>query len=318
VLAVGYRSFGGQAGAARLCAAARLVNGGQSCIAAKRFIVVTEVIGAFEAAPVEEMRGYAMEDPFLDTSWLGPMVSVDARDKIHAQVEASVSGGARLLLGGAIPKRIGAWYPPTVLGSVTPGQPAHDDEVFGPVAAVIKAANEEDAIRDANASRFGLGGGVLTADLARGERIAAERLDAGAVFVNGNVRSDPRMPFGGVKNRPGGRCPRHPRIRQCQDGARARAGRRAKRCPRLRRVKASLQTCAAPPWARVSLRREGRVSLPAELPRGAAREAGCQARAATLRSRKSRISGTIVSSLSSSAKWPVSSMWTSASGRSRR
>ena len=186
--------------AARLCAAARLVNGGQSCIAAKRFIVVKEVSGAFEAALVEEMRSYAMEDPLLETSRLGPMVSVEARDSIHAQVEASVAGSARLLLGGAVPNRIGAWYPPTVLGSVMRGQPSYDDEVFGPVAAVIEAADEEDAIRIANASRFGLGGGVLTADLARGESIAAERLDAGAVFVNESVRSDPRMPFGGVKN----------------------------------------------------------------------------------------------------------------------
>ena len=176
-----------------------MLNGGQSCTAAKRFIVVKEVREAFEAALVAEMRDYALEDPLLETSRLGPMVGIEARDQIHEQVEASITGGARLLLGGVIPKGVGAWYPPTVLSSVCPGQPAHDDEVFGPVAAIIEADDEEDAIRIANASRFGLGAGVLTRDLDRGERIAAERLDAGAAFVNENVRSDPRMPFGGVK-----------------------------------------------------------------------------------------------------------------------
>jgi succinate-semialdehyde dehydrogenase / glutarate-semialdehyde dehydrogenase len=94
----------------------------------------------------------------------------------------------------------GAWYPPTVLTDVAPGQPAHDDEVFGPVAAIIEADDEAEAIAIANASEFGLGSAVLTRDLERGERIAAEELDAGLAFVNDNVRSDPRMPFGGVKH----------------------------------------------------------------------------------------------------------------------
>ena len=115
-------------------------------------------------------------------------------------MQESIANGATLLLGGTIPDPPGAWYPATVLGNVKPGQPAHDDEVFGPVAAVIEAASEQDAIDIANASEFGLGSGVLTRDLARGERIAAEELDAGMSFVNDNVRSDPRMPFGGVKH----------------------------------------------------------------------------------------------------------------------
>ena len=128
------------------------------------------------------------------------MQSVDARDEIHAQVAESVRKGARVLLGGKLPDRPGAWYPPTVLTNVLPGQPAHDEEVFGPVAAIIAAENEADAIRIANKSEFGLGSGVLTSNLDRGRRIAAEELEAGMSFVNENVRSDPRAPFGGVKH----------------------------------------------------------------------------------------------------------------------
>jgi succinate-semialdehyde dehydrogenase/glutarate-semialdehyde dehydrogenase len=128
------------------------------------------------------------------------MQSVKARDDIHHQVEQSIANGARLLLGGEVPDRPGAWYPATVLADVKPGQPAHDEEVFGPVAAIIAAEDEADAIRIANASEFGLGSGVLTADLDRGRRIAAHELEAGSSFVNENVRSDPRTPFGGVKH----------------------------------------------------------------------------------------------------------------------
>jgi len=186
--------------AARVCAAARMVNAGQSCIAGKRFIVVREARAAFETAMVEAMRAYELGDPRDPHTRLGPLQSAAARDQIHAQVEASVRGGARRLLGGAVPDRPGAWYPPTVLAGVRRGQPAHDEEVFGPVAAIIEAADEREAIAIANASEFGLGSGVLTSDLARGERIAAEELDAGMSFVNDNVRSDPRMPFGGVKH----------------------------------------------------------------------------------------------------------------------
>ena len=149
---------------------------------------------------VEAMRGYDMGDPTAEGTKLGPMQSVKARDEIHEQIQGSIAKGARLLLGGKVPDRAGAWYPATVLTDVRPGQPAHDEEVFGPVAAIIAADDEQDAIRIANDSEFGLGSGVLTADLDRGRRIAAEELEAGMSFVNENVRSDPRAPFGGIKH----------------------------------------------------------------------------------------------------------------------
>jgi succinate-semialdehyde dehydrogenase / glutarate-semialdehyde dehydrogenase len=188
------------AAAAKVAATARMVNGGQSCIAGKRFIVVRSVLEPFEKALVDAMRGYEMGDPRKEGTRLGPMQSVKARDEIHRQVSESIRKGARLLLGGKVPDRPGAWYPATVLTNVLAGQPALDEEVFGPVAAIIAADDERDAIRIANASEFGLGSGVLTADLDRGRRIAAEELEAGSCFVNENVRSDPRTPFGGIKH----------------------------------------------------------------------------------------------------------------------
>jgi succinate-semialdehyde dehydrogenase/glutarate-semialdehyde dehydrogenase len=186
--------------AAKVCATARMVNGGQSCVAGKRFPVVRDVLGRFEAAMVEAMRGYEMGDPRTEGTRLGPMQSLNARDEVHRQVTESIAKGARLLLGGRIPDRPGAWYPATVLTDVRDGQPAFDEEVFGPVAAIIAADDEADAIRIANSSQYGLGSGVLTSNLERGRRIAAQEIEAGSCFVNENVRSDPRMPFGGVKH----------------------------------------------------------------------------------------------------------------------
>ena len=134
-----------------------------------------------------------------EASQLGPLARHDLRDQLHRQVEESVRKGARCLVGGTISEGPGAFYPPTVLTDVVKGMPAYDEELFGPVAAVIHARDETHAIALANDSNYGLGGAVITGDLARGERIAAEAIESGCVFVNDSVRSDARMPFGGVK-----------------------------------------------------------------------------------------------------------------------
>ncbi|HEY8614618.1 NAD-dependent succinate-semialdehyde dehydrogenase [Phenylobacterium sp.] len=186
--------------AAKVAAAARLVNAGQSCIAGKRFIVLASVREAFEQALVREMESYTLGDPRADGTKLGPLQAVQARDDVHDQVARAVEAGARLLTGGQLPNRPGAWYPATVLTDVAPGNPAFDEEVFGPVAAVIEARDEAEAIALANTSEFGLGSGVLTGNPARGERIASDSLEAGMSFVNQNVRSDARLPFGGIKH----------------------------------------------------------------------------------------------------------------------
>jgi succinate-semialdehyde dehydrogenase/glutarate-semialdehyde dehydrogenase len=176
----------------------RLINSGQSCIAAKRFLVTEPVRAGFEELFVEKMRTKRAGDPFDAASDLGPLARLDLRDALHDQVERSLRGGARLLLGGVVPRGLGAFYPPTVLTDVRPGMAAHDEETFGPVAALVPVRDEAEAVRVANRSPFGLGAAVFTQDAARGERVA-QRLEAGSVFVNAYVRSDPRLPFGGIK-----------------------------------------------------------------------------------------------------------------------
>ena len=185
--------------AARVCVKSRLINTGQSCIAAKRFIVVPEVRGEFETLVVQLMAAARQGDPLEPKTELGPLARVDLRDQLHEQVVNSTSQGAKLLLGGLIPDRPGAWYPPTVLTDVRPHMPAYEEELFGPVAAILPAKDEEDAIHLANDSCFGLGAAVFTRNRERGERIARDRLRAGSCFVNAEVRSDPRLPFGGIR-----------------------------------------------------------------------------------------------------------------------
>jgi len=185
--------------AAEICAVARIMNGGQSCIAAKRFIVPRAIHAAFTERFVAAMRAKRMGDPEDETVDLGPQARRDLRDQLHAQVVESVRRGATVPLGGKPAPGPGAFYPPTVLLGVRPGMPAYEEELFGPVAAVIEAEDEEDAIRIANDTAFGLGAAVFSRDAERAERIAADRLEAGCCFVNALVKSDPRLPFGGIK-----------------------------------------------------------------------------------------------------------------------
>jgi succinate-semialdehyde dehydrogenase/glutarate-semialdehyde dehydrogenase len=184
--------------AAKVAADARLINSGQSCIAAKRFIVVEPAREEFMKRFAAELGARRMGDPLARDTDVGPQARRDLRDELHRQVEESVKRGARLALGGVIPPGRGAFYPPTLLEAVERGMPAFDEETFGPVAAVIRAKNEGEAVHLANDSSFGLGASLWTSDRPRAERLAAE-IEAGAVFVNGLVKSDPRLPFGGIK-----------------------------------------------------------------------------------------------------------------------
>lgn len=182
-----------------ICVQSRLNNTGQSCISAKRFVVDSKVIGTFTTQMTELMQQRKYGDPMNPSSQLGPMARADLRDQLHKQVMASVERGAKIMCGGFIPEGPGAFYPPTVLTNVKKGMPAYDEEMFGPVAAIIEAKDEEEAIRIANDSVFGLGGAIFSRDIKKAEAIAEERLQAGSIFVNDFVRSDARLPFGGIK-----------------------------------------------------------------------------------------------------------------------
>ncbi|HEU0196584.1 MAG TPA: NAD-dependent succinate-semialdehyde dehydrogenase, partial [Nevskiaceae bacterium] len=186
--------------AAQACVQGRFVNSGQSCIAAKRFIVVKDVEDAFRRKVMALIGEQKVGDPADKATTVGPMARIDLRDQLDKQVRASVAQGAQCVLGGQVPSGPGCYYPLTVLTGVKPGMPAYSQEMFGPVAVFITARDEADAVRIANDSNFGLGGAVFTKDLARGERLASEELQSGAVFVNQQVKSDPRLPFGGIKD----------------------------------------------------------------------------------------------------------------------
>ncbi len=181
------------------CVTSRLINNGQSCINAKRFIVCREVYDEFVSKIVDLMSHKSIGDPMLETTALGPLARKDLLEQVDAQVQKSIKKGAKLHTGGRHQTEKGYFYDATVLDNVMPGMPAYDDEIFGPVAAVIKAKSEDEAVDIANDSVFGLGAAVFTSDIEKGEWIAKTQIQAGSCFVNDFVRSDPRLPFGGIR-----------------------------------------------------------------------------------------------------------------------
>lgn len=183
-----------------VCVKSRLINSGQSCIAAKRFIVVESVRDRFEQLFTARMSAAKVGDPLDSTTAVGPLARRDLRDQLHDQVERTIAQGAKCLHGGKPAQGKGWFYPPTVLTGVQPGMAAFDEETFGPAAAIIPVRDEAEGLRMANQTAFGLGAAVFTSDRQRGQRLATHELQAGACFVNDFVRSDPRLPFGGIKD----------------------------------------------------------------------------------------------------------------------
>lgn len=186
--------------AIKTCVAGRLYNNGETCVNAKRFIVTEKNYDAFVEAFAGKFGAIVTGDPSDDNTQLGPLVSKNQRDKIHEQVKDSIAKGARLVVGGEVPKRKGWFYPATVLADVAPGQPAYEDELFGPVASIIRAKDDDDAMRIANDSRYGLGGGIFSQNVDKAKRLAADHFDTGMVFINCYDIATPNLPFGGVKS----------------------------------------------------------------------------------------------------------------------
>ncbi len=185
--------------AAKTCAKGRLYNNGQTCVAAKRFIVVDAVYEEFKEKFVNTMKAMKMGNPTEEASDLGPIARKDLREELHQKVLDSVAKGATILCGGEIPDMTGFYYPSTVIGDVKPNQPAYEEELFGPVASLIKAKDNEDAMRIANDSKFGLGGGIFSRDEDRAMELAKNHFDTGMVNINSFGLAHPNMPFGGVK-----------------------------------------------------------------------------------------------------------------------
>jgi succinate-semialdehyde dehydrogenase/glutarate-semialdehyde dehydrogenase len=183
--------------AVKTAVTARLINQGQSCIAAKRFIVAKELLPEFEHELKNMFEALKTGDPMLPETAVGPLARPDLVDEIERQVNISISAGARLVTGGKRIDRPGCYFQPTILSDVGPGMAVYSEETFGPVVSIIPVNSEEEAIAVANDSEFGLGGCVWTRDLERGERVARQ-INTGAMFVNGMTKSDPRLPFGGI------------------------------------------------------------------------------------------------------------------------
>ena len=187
--------------AAETCVQSRLINNGQSCIAAKRFILLESIADEFTELFKAKMSSRITGSPLENGSQLGPMARKDLRDELHQAVQKNIEAGANCILGGEIPDFPGnhAFYTPTILTGIKKGMPAYEEETFGPVASMIRAADIEEAIYIANDTNFGLGAAVFSRDVARAEQIARTELHAGSCFVNSFVKSDPRLPFGGIK-----------------------------------------------------------------------------------------------------------------------
>ncbi|MEQ8628027.1 NAD-dependent succinate-semialdehyde dehydrogenase [Ekhidna sp.] len=194
--------------------ASRLKNNGQSCISAKRFIVPESIKEEVEKRLIEEMESYTFGDPTDEETDLGPLVGEKYRNQLHDQVKRSIEAGAKCILGGEIPDMKGYYYPPTILTDVKKGTPAYEEELFGPVATVIAVKDEKEALEVANDTYYGLGGAIFSRDVAKAERLAAEKLEAGSCFVNEMVSSDPRLPFGGINESGFGRELSHHGIKE--------------------------------------------------------------------------------------------------------
>ncbi|WP_076919321.1 NAD-dependent succinate-semialdehyde dehydrogenase [Pseudoalteromonas sp. SK18] len=186
--------------AVKACLQGRIINNGQTCVAAKRFVVVDSLYNDFKEALSQQFKAIKMGNPMDEDTELGPMAREDLRDKIHQQVQDSVNAGAKVIVGGEIPQQTGYYYPPTVLENLTPGMPAYDDELFGPVASLMKAKDNDDAMRIANDSRYGLGGGIFSKDEKKAIELATKYFDTGMININGYGLAQPNLPFGGVKD----------------------------------------------------------------------------------------------------------------------
>lgn len=185
--------------AIEMVSTSRLINSGQSCIAAKRFLVHEKVSEHFTAGMKKKLENTTMGDPTVEGNMIGPQAKKKLRDELHEQVEKSLQMGAKLLVGGEVPEGLGAYYPPTLLANVKKGMPVFDEETFGPVGAIVSFSSDDEALELANDSRYGLGSAIFTKSQDRIERFTKD-LKAGSVFVNSFVKSDPRLPFGGIKS----------------------------------------------------------------------------------------------------------------------